>query len=39
MVDVDLKSYFDTIPHQRLMSAVRKEVADSRLLKLIEAIP
>jgi RNA-directed DNA polymerase len=36
-VDVDLKSYFDTIPHDRLMGEVRKRVADSRVLGLIEA--
>jgi RNA-directed DNA polymerase len=37
VVDVDLKSYFDTIPHDKLMSEVRKYVADSRVLALIEA--
>jgi RNA-directed DNA polymerase len=36
-VDVDLKAYFDTIPHGRLMDEVRKHVADSRVLGLIEA--
>lgn len=37
VVDVDLKSYFDTIPHDRLMERVRERVADSRVLKLIES--
>jgi RNA-directed DNA polymerase len=37
VVDVDLKSYFDTIPHNKLMAEVRKHVADSRVLGLIEA--
>jgi RNA-directed DNA polymerase len=37
VVDVDLKSYFDTIPHDKLMAEVRKHVADSRVLGLIEA--
>jgi RNA-directed DNA polymerase len=37
IVDADLKSYFDTIPHDRLMSLVGQEVSDSRVLKLIEA--
>ena len=37
VVDADLKSYFDTIPHDRLMQEVRKRVADGRVLKLIEA--
>jgi RNA-directed DNA polymerase len=36
-VDVDLKSYFDTIPHAKLLDEVRKYVADSRVLALIEA--
>jgi RNA-directed DNA polymerase len=37
VVDVDLKSYFDTIPHGKLMDEVRKHVADRRVLALIEA--
>jgi len=37
VVDVDLKSYFDTIPHDRLLTEVRKHVADGRVLGLIEA--
>jgi RNA-directed DNA polymerase len=37
VLDVDLKSYFDTIPHNQLMAEVRKYVADSRVLGLIEA--
>jgi len=36
-VDVDLKAYFDSIPHDRLLDEVRKHVADSRVLGLIEA--
>jgi RNA-directed DNA polymerase len=35
-VDVDLKSYFDTIPHDRLMTELRKYVADSRVSGLVE---
>lgn len=37
VVDVDLKSYFDTIPHQRLMALVEGRVADGRVLGLIRA--
>lgn len=37
VVDVDLKSYFDTIPHGQLLAEVGRYVADSRVLKLIEA--
>jgi RNA-directed DNA polymerase len=37
VVDADLKSYFDTIPHGPLMERVRERVADGRALKLVEA--
>jgi RNA-directed DNA polymerase len=37
VVDADLKSYFDTIPHQRLMAMVAERIADRRVLALIEA--
>jgi RNA-directed DNA polymerase len=37
VVDADLKSYFDTIPHEKLMQRVRERVADGRVLKLIES--
>lgn len=37
VVDVDLKSYFDTIPHNRLMGRLRERVADGRVLDLVEA--
>jgi RNA-directed DNA polymerase len=36
VVDADLKSYFDTIPHKRLMALVKTKVADGRVLALIE---
>lgn len=35
VVDADLKSYFDTIPKDRLMSRVQERIADSRLLNLL----
>ncbi len=37
VVDVDFKSYFDTIPHERLMQRVRTKIADGRVLRLIES--
>ena len=37
VVDADLKSYFDTIPHDRLMSLVKEHVADGRVLALLES--
>jgi RNA-directed DNA polymerase len=35
IVDADLKSYFDTIPHDRLMTRVGQKVSDGRVLSLI----
>ena len=37
MVDVDLRSYFDTIPHGWLLERVKEHVSDGRVLELIEA--
>ena len=36
VVDADLKSYFDTIPHERLLALVAERVADGRVLALVE---
>jgi RNA-directed DNA polymerase len=33
--DADLQSYFDTIPHERLLACVRMRVVDRSVLKLI----
>lgn len=35
VVDADLKSYFDTIPHERLLNRLRERIADGRLLRLL----
>jgi RNA-directed DNA polymerase len=35
VVDADLKSYFDTIPHQRLMAQVEERISDGRVLDLL----
>jgi retron-type reverse transcriptase len=37
VVDVDLRKYFDTIPHEGLMNEVAGKIADGRVLDLIEA--
>jgi RNA-directed DNA polymerase len=37
VVDADLKSYFDTIPHNRLMSCLKERIADGSVLALIES--
>lgn len=36
VVDADLQSYFDTIPHAGLLARIRSKVADSHVLSLIE---
>lgn len=36
VVDADLKAYFDSIPHDRLMARVAEKVSDGRVLDLIE---
>jgi RNA-directed DNA polymerase len=36
VVDADLQSYFDTIPHDRLMARMKESISDGRVLALIE---
>lgn len=36
VVEVDIKGYFDAIPHDRLMALVREHIADGRVMGLIE---
>jgi RNA-directed DNA polymerase len=36
VVDADLKSYFDTIPQERLLALIQARVADGRVLALVE---
>jgi RNA-directed DNA polymerase len=33
---VDLKAYFDTIPHERLIGELRRYVADNRVIELVK---
>jgi RNA-directed DNA polymerase len=37
VVDADLKGYFDSIPHDRLMTRLEGKVADGPVLRLIES--
>src|SRR3712207_8043338 len=36
IIDADLASYFDTIPHDRLMKAVAERVVDGAMLALVK---
>ena len=36
VVDIDIKKFFDTIPHDLLMKLVEERIADGRLLELVE---
>jgi RNA-directed DNA polymerase len=36
VLDADVKSYFDTIPHDRLMERIKDRVSDGKVLNLIE---
>ncbi|MBI3229691.1 MAG: group II intron reverse transcriptase/maturase, partial [Burkholderiales bacterium] len=36
VVDGDIKSYFDSIPHDKLMKEVEEQIADGRILEMIE---
>lgn len=36
VVDADLKGYFDSIPHGKLLKLVEEYVSDGRVLKLLE---
>ena len=35
VVDADLKNYFDTIPHDRLLAQVGQKVVDGKIMKLL----
>jgi RNA-directed DNA polymerase len=37
VVDADLKAYFDSIPHDRLLQQVRERIVDGRVLAILEA--
>ena len=38
IVDMDIQSYFDTIPHEMLVTLLEKKIEDKRFIKLIQAM-
>jgi group II intron reverse transcriptase/maturase len=38
IIDMDLRSYFDTIPHDLLMELLKKKIEDKRFIRLIQAM-
>jgi RNA-directed DNA polymerase len=38
VVDADLKSYYDTIPHPPMLKRVRQKIADGSIMMLLEAM-
>lgn len=36
VIDADIKTYFDSIPHEKLMELIREEMVDSSVLALIK---
>jgi RNA-directed DNA polymerase len=37
VVDADIKGYFDSIPHNKLMEKIGKKISDGRVMSLIES--
>src|SRR5437016_803787 len=38
IIDMDLRSYFDTIPHDLLVGLLKKKIEDKRFIRLIQAM-
>lgn len=38
IVEIDIRKYFNTIPHPVLMKLLRKKISDSRFIRLIEVL-
>ena len=38
VIDADLKSYFDTIPHEKLIGLVKETVVDGSVLELLREV-
>lgn len=38
IVEIDIRKYFNTIPHEELLKLLRKKITDKRFLRLIETL-
>lgn len=38
VVEIDIRKYFNTIPHEELMKILRKKISDERFLRLIDKL-
>lgn len=38
IVEIDIRKYFNTIPHGKVMKLLRKKISDNRFLRLIEVL-
>jgi len=38
VVEIDLRKYFNSIPHEQLMDCLRKKISDERFLKLVNIL-
>ena len=38
-MDADLKDFFGSVDHEKLLTLVAQQIADGRVLRLIEAMP
>ena len=38
VVEIDIRKYFNTIPHQELMSMLSRKIADKRFMRLIDVL-
>lgn len=38
VVEIDIRKYFNRIPHGKLMELLRKKISDRRFLRLIEVL-
>ena len=37
VVDADLESYFDTIPHERLLQLIARKISDGQVMAVVES--